>query len=150
MCNILPLVEGLGKCSRSTLIDWSKKKVCLYFQDRFIRMNQIFLQYFDNMKHNLATPNPLLRLWRWQRTLNCEMRCSPDTLQVLLTRLAWIIALEYMVLHPPDLAFLLRFLQPKQNFLNPQVAVLWSTAFSPYVQEIFLVASAVLWSSSNS
>ena len=62
----------------------------------------------------------LLRGWRWLTPLNCEMLCSPDTLQVLLTKLtsmAESMTSESMVRGLPDLARSLRFLQlKKQNF----------------------------------
>ena len=38
----------------------------------------------------------------------------------------------------------MRFLQPEQIFLNHLVSVLWSTLPSPFVQQMFLVASRVL------
>ena len=38
------------------------------------------LHYFGNVSHNSAALDDLLRLWRWQTTLYCDMSCSPDTL----------------------------------------------------------------------
>ena len=46
--------------------------------------------------------------------------------------MAWSMALESTVLGLPDFAWLLKFLQPKQNFLNHLIAVLWSTAPSTF------------------
>ena len=53
---------------------------------------------------------------------------SPDTLPVLLAGfafMAWSIASDSMVLGLSDLAWL-RFLQPKQNFLNHLATIIWS------------------------
>ena len=70
---------------------------------------------------------------------------SSDTLWLLLYGFVSIICnvvLESIVLGLPDLAWS-RFLQPEQNFLNHQVTVLWSTAPSPFVQQMLFVASKV-------
>ena len=69
----------------------------------------------------------LLRLWRWQTSLDCEMSSSPDTLQVLLTRfvfMVWRTASESIVLDLPDLAWLSRFLQPQRNFFSYLIIVI--------------------------
>ena len=42
-----------------------------------------------------------------------------------------------------------KFLQPKQNFLNHLVTVLWSTVPSPFAQQMFLVAFMAFWPSLN-
>ena len=76
----------------------------------------------------------------------------PDTLKMLLTgfaSMARYIAMESTLLGLPDLAWLLSFLQLKQNFLNHHILVLWSTAFLPFAQQMFLIASTVLWPSLN-
>ena len=94
----------------------------------------------------------LQRSWRWLTTLACEMLSSPDTLQVLLngfTSMVWSMASKFTVLGQHDLAWLSRFLQLEQNFLNHLVTVLQSTAPSPFEQQMFLVASTVLWPSLN-
>ena len=56
---------------------------------------------------------------------------------------------ESTVLGPPDFACLSRFLQPDQNFLIYQFTVLWPTVPSPFMQQMFLVASTALWPSLN-
>ena len=86
----------------------------------------------------------LLRVsWGWQSKLDCEMRSSPDTLWMLLARFA------SMVFSLLDFAWLPKFLQPEQNFFNHPVTVLSSTELLSS-QQMFLVSSAMLWSSSNS
>ena len=63
----------------------------------------------------------LLGLWSWRTTLDCEKLSSPDILQVLLagfTTMTWCTALESTVFGLFNLAWLSRFLQPKQNYLN--------------------------------
>ena len=63
----------------------------------------------------------LLRLWRGQIALDFEILCLPDTLQVQLTvfvSMVWSMTSESTLLGLPDLAWLLRFLQAEQNFLN--------------------------------
>ena len=94
----------------------------------------------------------LLRSWRWQTTLDCKKLSSPDTLWVLLTGFPYMtlsMALEPMVLGLPDLSWLSRFLQPKQNFSSHLVSLLWSTV-SPFAPQMFLVASSMIWPSLNS
>ena len=75
----------------------------------------------------------LLKLGRWQSSLDCDISNFSDTLQVQLTRLASM----------PDC-------QPEQNFLNHQVNVLASTAHSLLTKQMFLVTSVLLWSNLNS
>ena len=61
-----------------------------------------------------------LRLWQRHTTMNREFLNLPDTLHMLLAGfadMAWIIALESMVVGLPDLAWLSSFLPPK--FLDP-------------------------------
>ena len=48
-----------------------------------------------------------------------------------------------------DLTWSTRILQPEQNILNHLVTVTWSTAPSPFAQQMFWVASAVLWPTLN-
>ena len=72
----------------------------------------------------------LLRMRRWTK-----MPSLPDTHIARFDSLAWSIILESTVLG----------WQHEQNFLSHLVAVLWSTAFSPFPQQMFLVASAALW-----
>ena len=58
----------------------------------------------------------LLRLSRWQTTLNIEMLCLPDTLWLLpigFAFMAWNTTLESTLLGWLDLAWLLRFLHPE-------------------------------------
>ena len=45
---------------------------------------------------------------------------------------------------------IIKILQPEQNFFCYLLSVLWLTAFLPFAQQMFLVASVVLWSSLNS
>ena len=90
----------------------------------------------------------LLRSWKWQTTVDCEMPSSPDTLWMLLTRvdfMVWSTALESMILGLPDHVWLSRFLKTEQNFLNQLVCVMWSTV--PFTQQMFLAAWAMfsLW-----
>ena len=60
------------------------------------------------------------------------------------------IASEYTVLGHQDLAWSSKFWQTKQNCFNNLLTVLWSsTVPSPFVLQIFLIAFAVLWLSSN-
>ena len=42
------------------------------------------------------------------------------------------------------------FLQPKQNFLNHLITIVWATISSLFAQQMFLVAPEVLWPSSHS
>ena len=88
----------------------------------------------------------LLKLW--QITVDCEMPSSPDTLWVLLARfvsMAWSTTSEFTVWGLPDLAWLLRFLQPKQNFLNCLITLInWTITF--HTLNSFLV-SVTLWPS---
>ena len=55
-------------------------------------------------------------------------------------------ALKFLVLGLPDYTLLLRFLQPEKNFLNH----LLCERCKPFTQQMFLVASALLYPSSNS
>ena len=55
-------------------------------------------------------------------------RCWAHLIFFEFASMAWSIALEFIVLGPTDLAWLLRFLQPKQNFLNLLFTVFWSIA----------------------
>ena len=92
----------------------------------------------------------LLRTWRWQITLDCKMSSLLDTPWVLLNgfaSMAWNKTSESTIFGLPDCW---RFCNPVQNFLNHLVAALWSTASSPFTQQMFLVASMALWSNSNS
>ena len=78
------------------------------------------LQYFGNMRYNLAVLQVLLlRLRWWRTTLNREIPSLPDTLQA---SMAWSMGLKSMVLGLGDFAELLRILQPKWNFSNPLVS----------------------------
>ena len=49
--------------------------------------------------------------------------------------------MESTVLSLPDLDWLSRFLQPKQNFHNHLVTVWWSNTPLPFTQQMFLLAS---------
>ena len=88
----------------------------------------------------------LLRLWKWQTTLDSEMLRSPDTLQVLLAGSA---STPWKTDSEPNLrsSWLSRFLQLKWNFLNYMVTVL---CLLLYAWQMFLVASTALWPSLNS
>ena len=93
-----------------------------------------------------------LRLWRWWTTLDCEILCSRDTLQVLLAGFAsmvWNTASKFIVLGSLDIVWLLKFWQPEQNFLYHLAIALWSTILSPFEQQMLLVASMALQPSSN-
>ena len=58
--------------------------------------------------------------------------------------MAWCTALKSILLGFLKLAWLLKFLQPKQYFLNNLVTALWSTAPSLFTQQMFLVASTAI------
>ena len=81
------------------------------------------------------------RLWRWWIILDCVILNSPTILQLVLagvTFMTWNMALESTVLNLTIFAWSLRFLQPKQNFLNYLVTVLMiNYAFSFYTVNIF-------------
>ena len=90
----------------------------------------IILKYFTritskfcNILLTWSTDQQFLpRLWMWQTTLHCEMPISPDTLLFLLTifaSMAWKKASKSTVLVLPDFVWLLKYLQPKQKFLEP-------------------------------
>ena len=77
----------------------------------------------------------------------CEMSSSPDTLRMLFikfTSMARSRALKYTILGLPDFVWLSMFFQPKWNFLNHLITVLWSTAHSVFKQQIALVDSSVM------
>ena len=74
---------------------------------------------------------PISRSWKWQTTLYLKVPSLPDTLWVLLigfASMAWSTALESLVFSLPNLVWVSRFLQPKQDFSNHLVPVLWSTS----------------------
>ena len=58
--------------------------------------------------------------------------------------------LKSILFELPNLVGLSRFFQHKQNFLNHLITLLWTTTSSSFAQQMFLVASTVLWPSSNS
>ena len=88
-----------------------------------------FFQNFGNRRQNLVAPNAfLLRSWRWQTMLNCEMLELPDTLQELLSRfasVAWCTALESTVFGLSDLAWLFSLLKPEWNLMNCTFICSW-------------------------
>ena len=95
----------------------------------------------------------LLRPWNCLITLDCVMPTSANILQVLLARftaLASSTLSESTALGLLDLAWSSRHLQSERNFLKHLVTVHWSTALSLLTQQIFSIASAVLWLCSNS
>ena len=62
------------------------------------------------------------------KVINCEIERLADLLPLTrLVSMAWSMTLESMVLALPDLAWLLKFLQPKWKFLNYLVTVLGPT-----------------------
>ena len=72
-------------------------------------------------------------------TNNNETCDALDTLRVLLDRffpVADSTVYEYMILDLPELAWSLRFLWPKLNFLNNFVTELWSTEPSLFAEQI--------------
>ena len=71
------------------------------------------------------------------------MPWSPDTLRVLLIRFV-------PRFNTPALAWSSNFFQPKRNFFDHRLTVLLSNVHSPFTQVMFLVTSAMLWSSLNS
>ena len=90
------------------------------------------------MRHNLAALGAFTKVLKV--TLDCEMLNLPDTFRMLLARfasMAWSTPSEPIVLSLPDLAWLSKFLQSKQNFSNHLVNVLWSTVPSPFAQQMF-------------
>ena len=80
-------------------------------------------------------------------------------LTVIFPKLAWyspsapcwicLYGLESIFLGLPDLARLSTFLQPKWNFLNHLLTLLWSSTASSFTQQMFLIASTVLWPTLN-
>ena len=65
----------------------------------------------------------LLRLWRWQISLNCEMLSSSDTFWVLLTRFAtqaWSTILESVSLSLHDFAALMAGAVKYTNFISEE------------------------------
>ena len=100
------------------------------------------------MSPNLAAPNAFVKvvkvinhsgLWNgWAHLILSEYDSMASST-----------ALECLFLDLYDLFWLLRLLQPEQNFLNHLVTLQWLTASSPFAQQMFLVASLVLWPSLN-
>ena len=99
------------------------------------------LQYFDCTKDTIRQ----LRIFCWGRecykphwTVTCQARLilsecySPDLPAS---------ASESTILALPDFSWSIKFLQPGQNFLNLLVTILWSTAPSPFVRQIFCMFS---------
>ena len=75
----------------------------------------------------------LMRSWRWQSTLDCEIPSMPDTLWMLHARLVFIARSTdpgSTVTGLPDLAWSLKFLQTEWNFFHYLFTVLWSAALS--------------------
>ena len=71
------------------------------------------------------------------------MSSSLDTFLVLIggyASMAWSTVSEPVVLGLPDLAWSTNYLQPKWNFCNRLVAVLWSPTSSPFALQ-FIFAS---------
>ena len=71
------------------------------------------LKYFDNVRHSSANPDEIVKMTNYSG--------KSDTLCELLTGFAflgWSTVLESMVLSLPNVAWSLRFLQSKQNFLK--------------------------------
>ena len=91
-------------------------------------------------------------LERWT-ILDYEMPNSRYTLLALITgfaTLTWSTAIDSTILGRPYIAWLSKFMQPEQNFFNHMVTLLWLNVSSPFAQQTFLVAYAVLLSSLNS
>ena len=89
----------------------------------------------------------LLKSWRLQTILDCKILSLLDTLWILLAGFVttvWNMVLESMHLGLTDLIWSLRCLQPKQNFFDLLVTILWSTVPSTFAQQIFLVVSGAL------
>ena len=63
------------------------------------------MQYFENVRHNLAALDAFTKLVKGMDTLKYKMPSLPDTLQVLLTNVvnAWSMAMESMLLGLPDI-----------------------------------------------
>ena len=75
------------------------------------------------------------------------MLSASDTLWVLFALfvlMVWSLALEFIVLGLPDLAWSLKFLQYEWNVLNHLVIVLWLTVPLFFTQQMFLGTSMVL------
>ena len=104
------------------------------------------------MRHYSAAPDTFAKIVKMTNHMKL-WDAKIDILWVLLITfafMAWSTALESTLLDQPNFAWLLRFLQSEQNFFNHLVTVWWSTAPLPFMQQMFLLASVVLWPNSNS
>ena len=98
------------------------------------------LQYFDNMKYTSAASFASVKFVK-------EMNHTWCWVCLLLSRvllngfasIAYGMALEFMVL-----GLIVEFLQSKWNFMNCLVIQLWSTACSPFTQQMFFIAFLAL------
>ena len=110
-----------------------------YFMSTLYIQSKV-LQYFDNISAALDTFAPEI-----MKVKNYEIPSLLYTLRALLAgiaSLAWSTATESTALGLPHLAWLLRFSQPKWNFWNHLVTVLWSTTLLPFRQQMFWL---LLW-----
>ena len=99
----------------------------IYLIKLFYLSESKILQYYRNMKYNSATPDTSAEHVKvMNNILYCEIPSSPDTLRLLLVGFASVArstASESTVLALS--ARLSNFFQPKQNFFNCLVIVLW-------------------------
>ena len=102
--------------------------------------NHIGLWDAELFWHSPGATHRICRSGEDDETTDSEMPSSPYKLYVLLTESAFMASCtvpESTLLGLSNIAWLLRFLQLQQNFLNKLPIVLGSTASSPFVQQMF-------------
>ena len=127
-------------------------EIWLYFDESKV------LQYFINMRHNLATPDIFAVVVKVMNNIglwgaDLTWYSSSATFRIFLVEfafIAWSTASESTLLDLPDPTWSSRFLPSALNSFNHLITILWSTAHSPFAQWMFLVVSAALWPGSNS
>ncbi len=87
------------------------------------KFSSIFVMWDTICQFWMLFAKVVKRLWS---TLDCYMLSSSNNFLAGFASLSWTTALKSMVLGQPNLAELLKFLQPKQNFLNHFGTALWS------------------------
>ena len=101
------------------------------------------MQYFCNVKHNSISLDAFAKVM--MIIDNSRLRYRTRIILSWFASKTWNTASESIVLGLFNLVWWSRLLQPMKNFLNHLVTVLWSTATSSFTQQMFLVASAILW-----
>ena len=112
------------------------------------------LQYFGNMRRNLAALDAfteVMTVTKHTVLWNFKLLWYPQsaTNQICVYSLDHSFS-ESIVLGLLNLGWSLRFLQPKQNFLNHLITVLTSTVSLLFTQQMFLLTSTVLWATWHS